>query len=528
MAAKPIDASSQSKKKLKAFQFAEGAPDITAGTTDEKENASPATAALDAQKASCKGGEGQQGISNRRTTKPSTALPPSTPATRLPLADLIGNNETARRNPQLLVTPEEHVQWQHSVNDVTPAGALQRKRKRARSSSPATSSQNEASNFFPDHKSPENDTARGLSDLYTAMNDTKVTPNSKTAVDFAHLIEKSSPQSSANAGSISGLRRWASCGAEFPSATKPKRRRTAGAFGDNKLAIVKDLAQLDDKSAGSGSRVGRLLERIQETLAKPTEEVPPEAPSSSSPLPETGRFDHADEVSPLQRLPAAQEQRAGSDPRYVADDSPSGKVATQLHLRSSSEFGDCDIDIDMVETVESQQANHSLVNTDHGGTAPVSPTALAVSSYDIQTAPDAQLEAGKDIELDEFDEDSDIFAADMEIVASMYDKCDKAMEDARDPKQQGPHEQPDRSQRSDTSDALVEALDQVEASATAPPPNAAAKDVITVDSDDDFGSDDIDVEEFAAAEAMATQKVSSGNASQPHVWMSEKPAGVRC
>lgn len=528
MAAKPIDPSSQSKKKLKSFAFVDGAPQEP-NTSTNKENEANARPQQSAEKVNKQASKGSQvaELPAAHETASSKTLPPSTPVTRLPLADLIGNNETQKRSTLLLGTPEEDLQWQAGP---TPDGALSRKRKRTRSSSPATSSQNEASNFFPNsratNKTPQHDDAVRTWSRATAVDTAKVTPDAKQAAEFAHLIERSSPHSSATAGSVSGLRRWASCGVEFPSATKPKKRRTAGAFRDGRNASGRGTPVEED----GPSKVGRLLERIQETLAQPVKDAPPAAPSSSSPLPEAGRFDQADEVSPLHRMPKDEELRTEE---RAPDDSPSGRVAAKLHIRGSSEFGDDDLDLDMVQDFDTRGVQSAVLITkrkdisgfaDDGidldvDEANVSAAAdKTVQSLDLKPAQQTRKNADHhDHAIDEFDVEDDFLADDLEIVASMYDTRDDtnhATSSIHRGLQQPQHE---ALPHSDTSDALLEAADLVEGSMPLPAPKPAPVNVITVDSDDDFGGDDLDTDDLVAAEAIATQRAASGSQSQSHV-----------
>jgi len=181
----------QTRTKLKAFAFIEGKPSVDR-TEDEadKENSL------------------QQSETPKQTpVKPMrqvyaentiTSLPPSTPATRLPLSDLIGNPE--ERLPSLNKdTPvEENVLWQHNQTPTSsrPAVTPARKRKRARSSSPASSQPEPISvtrepfdvqGLQQSLRTPQADPAADLWNRYASANDGTDSNNKSTA--FAHPPE---------------------------------------------------------------------------------------------------------------------------------------------------------------------------------------------------------------------------------------------------------------------------------------------------------------------------------------------------
>jgi len=92
--------------------------------------------------------------------------------------------------------------------------------------------------------------------------------------------------------------------------------------------------------------------------------------------------------------------------------------------------------------------------------------------------------------------DEDNFAADLENLASLYDSR--------------PALTPTRAQGSPRTEALISLPNT-------PTPAAVGNFDANGCSDDEFGSDDIDVEQFAAAEAMATQAYNASAASQAPV-----------
>ncbi|KAK3044333.1 hypothetical protein LTS18_001560, partial [Coniosporium uncinatum] len=302
----PIAASTQAKTKLKAFHFIEGRPErppvdrILEDTENIAPGAAEDIAAEDVLKPS-------KPASQTQTLPQPKTFPPSTPATRLPLADLIGNaDDSNRRTTALAKTPEEHLTW------VTNPGSSQRKAatparrgtKRARSSSPL-SSQQEKETFDFQHlhqslRTPQADPAADLWSTYAADASRQEAAVGGKNVAFAHLIENSSPRSSASAGSVGGLRRWASCGVEWPTSEK-KRRRTNGTLRASKKDGQIQEASRENDEVSRKSRIGMLVEQL-EVLSKPAGRGAPSAPSSSSPLPETKGPREDPHNSPLERL----------------------------------------------------------------------------------------------------------------------------------------------------------------------------------------------------------------------------------
>jgi DNA replication ATP-dependent helicase Dna2 len=307
----PIPATSQAKSKLRAFQFAEEAPSENRDEAEAKEagavNETSSSAPVVAEKT----------VSENAAVDASQAPPqlphaqtfPSTPGTKLPLEDLIGNFEESTAKVETNeVSPEEHIGWipNSSSNLLTP----NRKRKRARSSSPScpnTSSQRqEASLFFAgtaaqaDTTTPEADPAADLWQRYAAArqpDDALKLPN------LGEIAFQGSPRSLETPAKNTVFRRWASTGNDWPS-SKNKRRRTHG-----KTSI--GVWQADQATEpGIKSKVAAMVDKLQESLASQNLANPPakpivriDGPSSSSPLPETGAADSFNAVSaesPLQ------------------------------------------------------------------------------------------------------------------------------------------------------------------------------------------------------------------------------------
>jgi DNA replication ATP-dependent helicase Dna2 len=485
--------STQTRTKLKSFQFLEGAPTVD---TARRREAEKENLVAPLGKKSTSDGTTREPRSVKGTTvttpKPATSKtcpPPTTPAMkRLPLADLVGNiDDSSRHAPQPIASPEEQLIWRGSQPMNTP---LPRKHnKRARSSSPVAPSQDDhmLDAVRKDLTTPQADPAMELWSRYTSN---KGTPSANKSVAFAHLINESSPRSSLAAGSVSGLRRWASCGHEFPASTR-KRRRTNGVFQGEKYE-TEDVFAAAPSSDGvmlgqpPKSKIASMVERMKESVSMPPR-LSSQLPSSSSPLPDTGDRHMPSSGSPLQRR--AQEQDLESpelmqeEDEFVEDDARTEDDEPRQCSASSDDFGDEDFDADMVDALGISR--EAVVQHPVKVPQPTScPTIPAEPSHPpLQQNFHAEAQTNDADSDDEFgmDEDEDGFAADLEQVASLYDTRPIASGSQED---------------SDVVGPVV--TSNTEASAPVP-----VIDLVD-DSDDEFG-DEIDVDVFAAAEVAATQ-----------------------
>ncbi|TKA58647.1 hypothetical protein B0A55_12531, partial [Friedmanniomyces simplex] len=324
LAKSAIPATSQSKTKLKAFQFAPAQPEqddeapVQAEASEEQDNSEvpvdDMTSNIQGNSSSAPEKSAGPAISSQAAAGLSALIPqlphantfPCTPGARLALEDLIGNfDENVRKPPKLECSPEEQLGWipNSSSTLLTP----HRKRKRAKSSSPscpATSSQRqEASMFFAangtqgEKRTPDADPTKALWQTYGAGKDTE---GALKLPDFSHLVAQASPRPMETPFKSAGFRRWASTGNDWPT-SKNKRRRMDSRTS---VGVWRDEQQTD---ANGKSKVAKMVEKIQETLATQklahatsTEPAEAEAPSSSSPLPETTEASHAANMSPLQ------------------------------------------------------------------------------------------------------------------------------------------------------------------------------------------------------------------------------------
>ncbi|KAI4605280.1 hypothetical protein J4E80_010714 [Alternaria sp. BMP 0032] len=507
----PIMPSTQTRTKLKAFQFIEGAPTAESlrQREAEKENLPSARGKTAKPMSTPKANRVAKDVGTaNKTPKLPTILdcpPPSTPATtRLPLADLVGNvDDSSRHAPQPVASPEETLIWRGSQAVNTP---LPRKnKKRARSSSPVGPSQDEhrLDGARQDITTPQADPAMELWSRYT---NNKGTPSANKSVAFAHLINESSPRSMAAAGSVSGLRRWASCGVEFPASTR-KKRRTHGVFQPEQEAtedVFAGASSSDGIMLGQPTKpnIASMVQRMRECVSKSQPRISSQMPSSSSPLPGAGDRQDESSGSPLQRRArdylaetsetirhesAPLEDTVDMDDELVQeDDYVQAALKPPASQGSSDDFGD-DFDADMVEALDISPRpvqpppptkSAPPARSTSYVTIPTEPIHPPAQHHHAATIP----QQGSDD--DEFGmDDEDDFAADLEHVASLYDT---------------------RSVESPIADQALTA----EAEGVGATASAASAPVISLlddeDDDDDFG-EDIDADEFAAAEVAATQ-----------------------
>ncbi|KAK4560591.1 DNA replication endonuclease-helicase Dna2 [Recurvomyces mirabilis] len=535
----PIPATSQTKTKLKAFQFIPGQPEGAGRTVASDENnidsedsgkhsGNSVSVAQDREmQGGCSSAPNRRsdGLSGHASAQPTRtpSLPhantfPCTPSERLPLDDLIGNyDENAKPLAEEEASPEEQLGWMpNSSNTMTP----HRRRKRARSSSPscpATSSQrHEASTFFGgnftqgEKKTPEADLTASLWQTYGGGKD------SQSAVklpDFSRLVAQASPRPIETPVKSAGFRRWASAGNEWPS-SKNKRRRT-----ETRTSIGVWREEREAESVGGKSKVATMVDRIQETLAtqklaqstvKPTR---PDGPSSSRVLPEAGVEDvYAEDVSPLQdklQLPTALQasivdnnvQSAPSVP--LPDDAKRTLQPNAGSLRPSTArvhsvySGGPDPSLNISRTVG--QASDSVISAPLHFQSKALPAykrpSVSASGRQYPVKQPSQPVAAPiaNTELDDFGDDFDLTVEDLDELASQI-----------------PLEQ--------------RSLHQIPAHPNPPPPQTISfyvgtpQPIITLDDDDDeFGGDDLDADALVQAEFSATQayRASHPSASIP-------------
>lgn len=345
-----IAISSQSRKKLKAFAFDKK---LIAGQEDKENQLS------DEEKPVSDNGHYDNGYNS------SSHHTPQTPAVRIPFEDLIANTEDAFNCAPPLATPKDHVLWDPESSAASRGAAgTQRSRKRALSSSPVSSqhlsAQKDALNLDALNRSlrtPNDDPTQDLWNRYTTANALKNNQGEPTLPTYTHLLP-SSPQTPSTANKDSGLRRTHSCGVEWP-ASKAKRRKTEnkelhGRTKDLFAASRKDILRRD---LSNNTRVGLLLEKIQESLTKKA--ANDESPSSSSPLPDRRSQALVSQTRP--ECEGQQEPPAGTKSNDASRErGATPKNKSRAGESFSSEFSDDGIDLEAFESIE-QELAQSLV-----------------------------------------------------------------------------------------------------------------------------------------------------------------------
>ena len=434
-------------------------------------------------------------------------------------------------------SPEEQISWiaNSSHPDLTP----RQKRRRTHSSSPVTSSQERNEQFAFKSIQQALRTPRTISDpatdLWTRYANGKNADGSDLKLPaFAYLMEESSPRSGPRTpnASVGGLRRWASCGMDFP-ASRVKRRRTNGVLRDRDMSEDREPDQPKQMS-----RVEMLLEKVQASLAQPAC-IRKDAPSSSSPLPDKGDFPHANIASPLLRSGrASQSERLSqrSNLSLQSHQSPEPDV--------DDEFGDDDLDIDMEQAVQVPQlqiepaaSNRQQQSTPSRSSRPPQsqpPQEEPLPPYTDQHPQPPRQQAEKRLTTivedltgfgDEFGDDfgdefgdDDLNLEDLVSAVPMFDiKSSSRTQSHIDSAVPSRSASENKNQPQTQGNTPAPRDDQeMEISTLSKPPSAAlTQPEVQVDltgfsddedvEDDDFGGSDLDDESFAQVEYSATQ-----------------------
>lgn len=461
--------SANSRSKLNVFRYA------------ENDNAQPITETTPAKTASYtrdSGGKENQiglglgGYENSKSLSASKGNPstqnednnpakecPQTPANRIPLADLICNAEDAiKRVPDKDITPDDHVYWQHGPRSSDPEAMsttntpAPRGKKRRQSSSPSNSPKNDSTTKEPFDlqafqkmlKTPQSDMATDLWNSYIGKNTEHPATGAQIPL-FSHLMTSSprTPGSAKSGRDSSGLRRSISCNVDWPT-SKAKRRRVDGGNQANNVFARSKSAFIAGHNSNS-SKIGLLVEKIQESLSKPSHEDL-SGPSSSSPLPErTGNMEDFTSSSPVQE--AADSDMIGT-PSKDAVRAKSHERLDNVNMRPtnnnnnaqspSSEFGDDDLDQDFLELADSAMNEpkpvepvvrepppvpRKTVSFTDPVTEPERPRQDQAGSRNPAPAPIPHAHPVNDYN-DEFDDDDDEFADGMEEILAQYDQGD--------------------------------------------------------------------------------------------------------
>ena len=382
----PILASSQSRSKLRAFQFNGGKRTSDVGHNldeieVEKENINNSNSegkATASQLGPCAQTLSQRSVGNE------TRECPQTPVGRLALAELIASGDDLNRQ-NLNLTPTERVLWDQSPhNFLSASSAVSRKgKKRVHSSSPASSSQNEASNHFSENKTaldlqtlqkclrtPQADPANDLWSRYSVTNE-RQSPTENAGPPFAHLLNPSSPQTPAyhlRTKESGGLRRSASCTTAWPTSVTKRRKLEHNRNHEEADAAFAATGGNTEHSTSKRSRVSLLVDRLHDELAGSRRIGKKDAviPSSSSPLPEKGGFCHValitaprssqtdvyDHTSTTTHDENDEEAQMSQQSPQRPGVSAGLENADYMDSDSSSDFGDDDLDLEMLKAVD--------------------------------------------------------------------------------------------------------------------------------------------------------------------------------
>lgn len=444
-------------------------------------------------------GRGQTDQSDGLQPSQNTAMAaPSTPAMRLPLAELIGNIDDMRQQQQTKeLSPEDQLGWipRSSNSALTPG----QRRKRTRSSSPVSSSQHHGLAENPHHRDePDFPLIQGnlappqLDPVADAWNKYAMGLEHEKLPDFIRLMNNSSPRPMPRTPdncNVGGLRRWVSCVAELqPSGIK--RRRGQGVFRDqHRITQARDSGESDaqaglNQGSDGPSRVSILVNQIQATLAQPEILQGPTGPSSSSPLPRPVLRPHeqfrSDALQPTKLSSPPRRSRQSQTPR---PDTKSASQSSPGKANDVSDYGDDVVDAAMLDEFDLGDSafEQELLNVDIADLASRSqPIHPAESTSQSQAIPIVAIQS-----LPTIDEEFDEFGGDDFPTADDIEKAVPAMT------------------MTQLAPPKVQQL----------PETTATSVQVEVDDDDDFGGSDIDDETLAAAELSATQAFNSVSTS---------------
>ena len=550
----PIPASTASRSKLQAFQF-RGLPEDSE-TTNARQPKLPTSCELDKENQNPPEDQEAMASSQLLPSLPPTSQRshhkecPQTPVGRLPLAELIaGVNDNTNQN--LNPTPIERVLWQHVPSNTQyvssqEASASRTGKKRARSSSPTSSSQNETSIHFPKDKrsfdlqtlertlkTPQADPAADLWTRYSLkVGDARDGSPSRNATVLADLLKSSSPQtpgSHLKQKELGVLRRSISCANEWP--TSAAKRRRLNNTGSQNLALD-NCPAVEQRNNARMSRVNLLVEQIQNGFLKERDQNFRAKPSISSSQTSESQ-DHARSSSPL-LVPEVhdndeQEGEGESALTFVGDksaieklDEPDGPfVGAETSLLDGagriSDFEDDDFDNDLLEAVDASiaprhstgalpsqttrtltiaQSKDTNVQMPFGSTAKPeghirTTTERAHAGTFTKTVRTRSSSPTKVATvLEDFDEDdNDMSAADLEDLVAVFDK------QSPNRKKQSYQMQPQQTLKSKAMQELQGIPAAVTKSKTHT--EAGRPGVIDVSSDEDYG-DGFDFEDIGA------------------------------
>ncbi|KAL8776489.1 MAG: hypothetical protein Q9194_003114 [Teloschistes cf. exilis] len=458
---------------------------------------------------------------------------PQTPVGRLPLSELIAAvDENANQN--LNLTPVERVLWQHTPGSSQCTGSQDGPRvpwgkKRARSSSPASSSQNEGRkkhsfDFQTLQKTLTTPQADPAGDLWTRyslkVGGLRTGSPTKNETFLAELLKSSSPQtpdSHVNTRNLGGLRRAISCANEWPTSLSKRRRLNPSSSQDYALDDRPKEKKVGDSRM---SRVNFLVEQVQNGLLKGRREKPStqKADTSSSSPDKRGS---PNQSSPIRATHIHNNGESNLiDPRFFsseAEEQPENLKGQQdVALDKASEFGDDEFDDDLLEAVDVglASAQHTYTPTAKITQAPLpdqqpaprAPATLkppvtpqsAAGTKDKRSGPPMSDSKGlsdpnarNTLPSDDFDDDddNDMTAADLEDLVALYDQQSN--------KQIGEAQNPSVRQKSPRKPLMNTSAPRTPLAKGDSNANGALAIVIDVSSDEEFG-EGIDFEDIVA------------------------------
>ena len=411
----PCEISAHSRSKLQAYHFTYP-NEMSAKASDDLKfpgGVKGEPVASEQENESSQHATPRSQILSQKTVRQAHNECPQTPVGRLPLAELIANGEDL--NQTLNVTPVERVLWGTSARTSNQGSSqetpiLRRSRKRAYSSSPTSSSQKKmvlkqlpgdqasAQNHtqLKVLKTPQGDPASDLWNRYSLdiKSHEKRSPTKMNDRSFLQSMNSSSPQQpfqAFNARESAGLRRSFSCSMEWPTSAA-KRRKLQHDLSHQELSVGPTATeQPATKSQKSRSRLSLLVDKIHDDLARPL--VDNTDSSSASAI----KSFHSKADEPINDLPSSPEQPvrqeawASSGVRTLQNQDentiemmthltgeephPSRSHSEQPERRGTceevinepdagSDFGDDDLDLEMLEALDASVASIQPVDTE--------------------------------------------------------------------------------------------------------------------------------------------------------------------
>ena len=386
---------------------------------------------------------------------------PQTPVGRLPLSELLANGDDPRNHQN--VTPIERVLWDNSpLSSGTPSSITRgKKRKRAHSSSPTSSSQKKSSKHFgvdqpllytsaldKTLETPKADLIDDLWSRYSLDKSERRSPTAHFNAHFPQLLHSSSPNAEGPSREGTGLRRAFSC-IDWPTSAVKRRRimhQSGSQIGDSvEFAAFNDTVVSIKKTK---SRVSQLVEKIHSHLAEP---IQAQNHSSSDPVSSPAAFNT---ISPAQNAPLDLHSQAQVNQVAMtlsqadmndADIPPVQHAVDGEDLdqpEASSDFGDEDFEIGMLEAlsrVDDEKKPPQSINelSESFTSRTLSPPQRdekesqgvelkqIQSAFTANTGPEVERTDQKPIAPveadDEFGDDGEVVAAELEGILAGYD-----------------------------------------------------------------------------------------------------------